>query len=300
VKSIALVKDGATEKSVKQTEKFLVFRSGLKVNTDGAPDSYHPIGTSKGARNVITNGIAVYPASGRYKGLRITSKTTEASFKKNNLPPLPQGQKPLTAEQSQQIILDVFRASRDANYAIPATGTIDWYAIPQEPGSPTAGFYRPCIQTSGPYAGFFVAQTAKAADPTKSVCDPAHWMNSNEIPYITLPGKTPVFAKAKAKVGDLALIHRKIAGSDRWIVAIAADTGNTGELGEGSIALHVALGNPPEKKIPGNLPPDVTTFLFPGSAPSGPVTTAMLSDESLIARLETKAGGRAVLEDCLY
>ena len=277
------VPDGASERIIRQTPTFLAFRSGLRVNTDGAANSYHPIGKSKGALNTICNGIAVYPSSGPYKGQRVSSIAPKS----------------LSGDQRCQIILDIFRESRNANYAIQKSGTIDWYALAMEPSAPPAGFYRPCIQISGPFRGFFVAQTAKAGDQSKPICDPAHWLSSTEIPYITLPKGSKAFASAKAGLGNLALLHRRVENVDRWVVAIVADVGNSAELGEGSIFLHHALGSPTRGVIPENLPADVTTFLFPASKPSGSISAAALASESAKADLVRNAGGEAVLNACL-
>jgi hypothetical protein len=277
------VPDGATIRTIRQTPTFLSFRSGLRVNTDGAANSYHPIGKSKGALNTICNGIAVYPVSGPYKGQRVSSIAPTN----------------LSGDERCQIILDIFRESLNANYAIPKSGTIDWYALAMEPGAPPTGFYRPCIQNNGQFRGFFVAQTAKSGDPNKPVCDPAHWLSSTEIPYITLPKGSKAFADAKAGLGDLALMHRRVENVDRWVVAIVADVGNSSELGEGSIFLHHALGSPTKGVIPQNLSADVTTFLFPASAPSGSISAAALASESVKVGLIAKAGGKSVLEACL-
>lgn len=275
------VPDGDQTRQVSETGAFVFFRAGLRVNTDGAANSYHPIGRSAGALNTICNGIAVYPSSGPHKGERISSIAPGS----------------MDPGERCQTILNIFRESRNANYAFPNSGTISWYALAMEPGAAPAGYYRPCIQKSGQYAGFFVAQTAKPADASKPVCDPAHWMSSTEIPYITLPSGSRAFAAAKVGVGDLALVYRHFGGKNIWVTAIVADTGNRNELGEGSIALHHALGNPTVGIIPLNLPADVVTFIFKKSEPAGAISSGTLTgaQDGLIA----KAGGMLALNDCV-
>lgn len=255
----------------------LVFSSGLRVNTDGAANSYHPIGTSVGALNTICNGIAVYPSAGRWAGQRVTAKKPLA----------------MPAEERCQTILDTFRASRDHDYSVPATGTIDWYAIASRPAQ--AAKYRPCIQASGPNKGFFVAQTSGVADPSKDICDPKHWISSTEIPYVTLPGER--LSAHGVHPGDLALVYRRVQGAEVLVVAVAGDRGNADELGEGSIALHAALGNPqPSHGLPGNIAGNVTTILFAGDRAAQPISRASLEQQK--QRLLAAAGGLAAIRSC--
>lgn len=269
--------DGGIQRPVRRLGGSLLFTSGMRVNTDGAANSYHPVGTSAGALNTICNGIAVKPRSGPFAGVRISAKQPMS----------------LTGAQRCQMILDVFRASRDSQWRV-GDSEIDWFAIAME-GPPLNGRYRPCIQSSGAFRGFFVAQTSRAADPSRPDCDPAHWISSTEIAYITLPGSR--LAPHGVRVGDLALVHRRSGGVDRLVAAVAADTGNASELGEGSVALHHALGNPSVGRLPGNIGSGVTTFVFPGRRARQPITPASIEAErqSMLEAL----GGQSALLACL-
>ena len=120
-------------------------------------------------------------------------------------------------------------------------------------------------------------------------------VDAETIPYVVIPwaGPSPVrgeFARLTGVgVGDFGVV----IANGRTIPVIVADTGPFAKLGEGSLALHAALGRhlcrahgpdghctalvAPVESIPGN----VTTVLFPGSArhdltPAtiGPVTRA--------------------------
>ena len=232
------------------------------------------------------------------------------------------------------MILDVFRKSVSADFAIPPDAEIDWFAIATR--APQDGRYRPCVQQSGRFAGFFVAQTSRAADPTKDICDPAHWISSTDIPYITLPGNRlrvkgvapgdlaraagvaqveehervtepvgvaslgrgmrQVVGSQRVVAGDLALVHRKRQGVDQIVVAVAADTGNANELGEASIALHIALGNPAAGRLPGNIADGVTTLLFPGHRAEQPITAATLAAKR--GALLEAVGGETAVRAC--
>ena len=269
--------DHGQQRPVRKLGGALVFTSGLRVNTDGAANSYHPEGRPAGALNTICNGIAVTPRSGPHRGVRISATK-------------PAG---LTGQQRCQAILDAFRESRDAGYKIVGAD-IDWFSIAME-GPPQNGRYRPCIQQAGPFRGFFVAQTSRAADPDKPLCDPAHWISSTAIPYITLPGQR--LASRGVTPGDLALVHRRVGGVDRLVAAVAADTGNPNELGEGSVALHRALGNSAGTPIPGNIAGGVTTFVFPGLRATRPITAA--SVEAARQAMLSALGGEAALLACL-
>jgi hypothetical protein len=279
------LKDGPSRtRAIQKFSGAIVFTSGLRVNTDGAANSYHPIGTSKGALNTICNGIAVTPSSGPWAGQRVSGKVQTAGKSASQI-------KKESADRCQTI-LDIFRASYNAGYAIPSAGTIDWFAIAHLP--PMDGKYRPCLQETGIFKGFFVAQTSRPADPIKDECDPAHWISSTEIPYITLPGNR--LAPHGVSPGDLALVHRRVEGKDRILVAVAADTGNPDELGEGSIALHLSLGNPAKTRLPGNISDGVTTILFPGFKAKFPINASSL--EVIREELITRMGGQSNVLRC--
>jgi hypothetical protein len=270
------LQDRGRTREVRSVGPALAFTSGLRVNTDGAPNSYHPAGTNAGALNTICNGIAIKPRTGPFAGQRITAISPTS----------------LSGAQRCQMILDVFRRSMSADFAIPPDAEIDWFAIATR--APQDGKYRPCIQQSGPFAGFFVAQTSRAADPTKEICDPAHWISSTDIPYITLPGNR-LRVKGVAP-GDLALVHRRQQGVEQIVVAVAADTGNANELGEASIALHIALGNPAAGRLPGNIADGVTTLLFPGHRAEQPITAATLAAKR--GALLEAVGGETAVRAC--
>jgi hypothetical protein len=190
-----------------------------------------------------------------------------------------------------QMLLDAFRASRDADYAPRPGVTIDWFALALDPERPG----KPCIQKAGqPHPGFFVAQTAIPADPRKSVCDPAHWVDSNAVPYVTLPGDR-LFRHGVRK-GDLALVHRRVGGVDRLVAAVAGDVGNADELGEGSIALHRALGNTVGRNNLRNIGGGVTTIFFPGREARRPITAESLEAET--EGLLRALGGREAAIAC--
>jgi hypothetical protein len=264
------LRDRGSDKPVRKVGSALVFTSGLRVNTDGAANSYHPLGRPQGALNTLCNGIAVTPKTGPFAGQRITALQPAS----------------IPGAERCRMILEVFRRSMDAD------SEIHWFAIAMRPSQ--AGKYRPCIQQSGSFAGFFVAQTSRAADPSRDVCDPARWISSTEIPYVTLPGDR--LRGAGVAPGDLALVHRRQGTVDHLIVAVAGDTGNRDELGEGSVALHRALGNEPRGTLPGNISDGVTTFLFPKRRVPPPITAARLEGEkdALVAAI----GGSGAVASC--
>lgn len=256
----------------------LVFTSGLRVNTDGASNSYHPGGTAKGALNTICNGIAITPKTGPHAGQKIVARTPTS----------------ISGKERCRLMRDAVARSEAQDFAPLADTKIDWFALAVEPNGPREG--RPCIQKSGEHAGFFVAQTAFAADPAKTVCDPAHWVSATAIPYVTRPGSQ--LTPHGVKKGDLALVHRRVAGQDRVIVALVADSGPGTEVGEGSVALHTALGSLPQsgKPIPGTLSGGVTTIIFPGRRAKQPVNKASLEAER--AGLLSAVGGEAAVTSC--
>lgn len=195
------------------------FVSRLRLNTDGAGRSYHPIGTSAGALNTICNGIAVSRRNPNGTRTRISS-----------IAPLT-----MSAEARCQYILDTFRKSRDNNWAIDQNNFIDFYAIAHQPTQNQQ--YRPCIQTSGPNAGFFVSTTAQIRARWGNICEPNRYLDSYTTNYVTVPSNSVQFANAGISVGQPAAVYTGAVSLD----AVVGDSGNADELGEASIEVHRAL-----------------------------------------------------------
>jgi hypothetical protein len=121
-------------------------------------------------------------------------------------------------------------------------------------GSPRARRIDPCcgqLQTSLSYAG---------------VTGQDRFVNSEEVPYIVLPGG--FFAEFGIKLGDVAAVIFK----DKVVYALFADTGPRTKAGEGSIKLAQMLGHDPfitrrngRRVVGRSIPRDVLYIVFPGS-----------------------------------
>ena len=108
----------------------------------------------------------------------------------------------------------------------------------------------------------FAAQDATGQNDTSLHTAGGKPVDSETVPYFVLP---PAFAHAHGmRLGDLAAVLSR----DRIAFAVLADYGPPDKIGEGSIALHRALGH--ETILRGRLhdsdiPRDVLTVTFPGS-----------------------------------
>ena len=95
----------------------------------------------------------------------------------------------------------------------------------------------PVIQgPKDPAPGFYVSGTA-LQDKRKAKTDPLRYVDSETVPYIAVPN---LLLQAGLTLGDVALVEYR----GRRQVAVVADVGPAGKLGEGSIALAKALGIP--------------------------------------------------------
>jgi hypothetical protein len=65
-------------------------------------------------------------------------------------------------------------------------------------------------------------------------------LDSEQIPYIVIPGTPSFSAKLHIQTGDIAAVVWK----DKVVYAIVGDTGPNQKIGEGSMALHDSLGHP--------------------------------------------------------
>ncbi|AZO80011.1 MULTISPECIES: hypothetical protein [unclassified Bosea (in: a-proteobacteria)] len=184
---------------------FAVFAAPLAVNTDGAPTSYHPrdfLGTSL-AINRIDNGIAISKAGGLTQAEKIAA----------------------------------FERWRDSGWTVPAGHTISWRNViaPDTNG-------KPCTFASGPNAGYFGSLTALKnglSGAAAGECQVANQLDQRVIPAIVLRGNANPLKEFGAKTGDLVLALNPATG--RSVAAVIGDTGNGNRIGEGSVALNMAL-----------------------------------------------------------
>ena len=96
---------------------------------------------------------------------------------------------------------------------------------------------QPYVQgTSDPCPGMYVSATAlqNSMQPIKS---PLRYVDSSKVPYISMP---PELRKVGLRLGDVAWVSYRGRGS----AAVIADIGPSGRVGEGSIALALALAIP--------------------------------------------------------
>lgn len=234
----------------------IAFASQMQVNTDGAPDSYHPddIGITH-----ICNGVSVGPA---------------CTWKAQCLPE--------------------FRQARAEGFRGPQK--ICFFAMATD----AAGV--PIIQgAADPRPGYFVSTTA-LRQPGQNARTPQAQLDSNTVPFAVIPGTWQSSGKPGPRLGDFGVAWRRSNG--KLATFVVGDTGPRNKLGEGSVALHQALGNDPfmdrfgvrraRKGIGGR---DVVYLLFPGSARAGePIDAALI--ERIAGPLFERFGGIERLKTC--
>ncbi|WP_284462978.1 murein L,D-transpeptidase catalytic domain-containing protein [Chryseobacterium sp.] len=126
---------------------------------------------------------------------------------------------------------------RDSSLALDYLGNAGhsgkWWALAtdnkQESGNPLIQ------KNTDPAPGYYISMTS-LQDRTKNYSDPNRYVNSEEIPYIVLPGEF----SDDFSLGDIALVINK--DNNKQCFAIFADHGPKGKLGEGSVYLAKQLG----------------------------------------------------------
>lgn len=184
-----------------------LFKAPLAVNTDGAPTSYHPA-DFKGqslAINRIDNGIAIRSTTGEK----------------------------LTVQKKIEIF-DEWRKS--GNWKVPVGYRIVWQNVI---AADAAG--KPCIFKND-YAGYFGSLTALdngLAPKDVGECQAKNQLDQRFILAIVLRGDANPLKQYGAKKGDLVLAVNP--GNGVIVSGIIGDTGDGNRIGEGSVALNMAL-----------------------------------------------------------
>jgi hypothetical protein len=119
---------------------------------------------------------------------------------------------------------------------------------------------KPVVQKTGEFKGFYVSTTSlQAAGGDRS--DPKTYVDATKIPYIVLP---PQFAKQfSVALGDFAMVLNQKNGN--FSSAIYADVGPRGKIGEGSVALAIALGLKSTSPRRGGVLDGIAFLVFPKS-----------------------------------
>jgi hypothetical protein len=190
------------------SRNFVFFQTSLRVNTDGAPNSYHPddlSGTTMAINN-ICNGVAIY---------RQGSKV------------------PLSCAETKK----VFAQFRDDNWIVPKGYKINWQNVIASKEN------KPCVFQMGEFKGYFGSLTSLKNDLSgiaNGECECKNQLDQRIIPAFVMPrGKDSVLTRFGVGLGDLLFVYNpqnKLAS-----VAIVGDTGPANKLGEGSVGLNMAL-----------------------------------------------------------
>ena len=184
-----------------------------------------------------------------------------------------------------------------ANAGYPNGG---WRSVlAEDPNHPS----QPYVQSSGEFAGYFIAKTTLQDHPARPPCkttlqdkarsatDPKRYVNSRQVPYLVFPGAFYAI-RGTGDFGDLALAHNLDNGKKS--PAIVADAGpQNAKLGEVSIRLAENLGgrNVNPRNGAGVPPGRFLYTVFPKSKqqPAWPLTPDRL--ETLVEDLIGAIGG---------
>lgn len=194
-----------------EADDLIIFRAKLRVNTDGAPTSYSPtdLTGTVNAINNICNGVSVRRTS---NGRTLACADARA----------------------------VFANFRDANWREPAGFTIRWQNVLA--ARAVDGRQVPCVFQDGPNKGYFGSLTTLRnglGGSAAGECLVNDQIDHRHIPALVLPGGDNALRRFGARIGDLAIAHNPATGVTQ--AAILADSGPADNLGEGSVALNMAL-----------------------------------------------------------
>lgn len=152
-----------------------------------------------------------------------------------------------------------------ANAGYPHTNWWKSVLVP-DPAHPSRAYMQP----SGPFEGYFVAMTS-LRNPNGEKLKPATYVDSTKFPYVVNPTGFSSLPHV-AQPGDVGLATHLGNGMSTTFIVGDSGGGSDAKLGEGSIALWVALGGQePNPRNGAGLPGGKVQYIvFPGSRKAGP------------------------------
>jgi len=141
----------------------------------------------------------------------------------------------------------------------------NWWGIATDSGG------RPYVQGSypkgshAPCPGFYVSTTS-LEDRAYRSSDTRHYANAVELNFIVLPLSSAI-RETGAHLGDIAFVYN--TNNNKHAFAVYGDEGPGNKIGEGSVALHQALGSNPYNsagtRVVRGIDSGVVVVVFPGS-----------------------------------
>lgn len=196
----------ARQKGLASTANVAIFKAPLAVNTDGAPTSYHP-DDYKGERlamNHMDNGIVIKSKNGS----------------------------PMNVAQ-RIAVFDQWRQSPD--WKVPDGFRITWQNVI------AAVDGKPCIfkNENAGYFGSLTSLNNGLSGEAAGECQAKNQLDQRFIPSLALRGQSNPMKAWGASVGDLVLAMNPVTGAS--VAAVIGDSGDGDRIGEGSVALNMAL-----------------------------------------------------------
>lgn len=165
----------------------------------------------------------------------------------------------------------------------------NWWALATDTGEPNG---RPVVQDkSDPAPGYYVSMTSLFDAANSNERDPRRFVDAASIPYVVLP---PIGLK-HAKLGDFATVVNLQNGKMSGAI-VADESAPELKMGEGSIALAVALGIDSNPRI-GGIEHGVAYVIYPGSGNGKPRDLGEIV--SISRRYFQTWGGVEKLNSCL-
>jgi len=150
------------------------------------------------------------------------------------------------------------------------------------------------IGSYNPFPGFYVSTTS-LVNPNFPAYDVRRYADATQIPFIVLP----LSHGLGAKLGDFGFAYNKNTGKSAFVTY--ADNGPGNKIGEGSVALTIALGGNPwnaaRTRVTNGIGSGISTLVFPGSGNGKLPTLAEINGKGNEAL--TKWGGFARFQSCV-
>ena len=231
-------------------DSLIIYKTNLRLNTDGAPKSYHPgdLKADSKAYNLIINAVAIYRKSDSFCISIPNKDIDDYSPKYRKCKKKPSDFSNIEKKEMVRSSYMIFEQFIKDSYRQPTDYEIIWNSVLVEDNG------KPCIFKNGENKDYYASQTAVNNGPVvdRGECDCNFYLDASKIPAMVLPKSVKKMDKETNKLVEINALIKFGAKKEDLVIAynpitkiiayaIIGDTGPSDNLGEGNILMNSKL-----------------------------------------------------------